>query len=119
MAVDRVEKEKRGEGASEYSPIRMKARLGLDATMKVQAPTTMVKPVSPITPEQFHRQTAATPFMNNADQVAGQAMRDREINYGLESTETAQPASSVLDSVMDGVAKNAKGQTKQTIFGNK
>ncbi len=103
------------EPTEKYSAITMKVRLGLDATQKIKSPSGLIKPVSPITPEQFASKASSMPMLNNANHVAGQAMRQREVNTGLKGQE--QPVPTVAEEAKNKVARQGVGQTKETIFG--
>jgi hypothetical protein len=103
-----------------YSATSMKARLGLNATAKIKSPSGIVKPVAPVTPSQFHRQAADMAMLNDATALAGEAMRQREVNYGvggLGEPEGTPETPTATDAAKDRIAKQSKGQTKQSIFG--
>lgn len=110
MAINQSE-----ESAPAYSAVTMKARLGLDATMTVKAPTGIIKQSVPVTPAQFTAQARTIPVLNNANHVAGEAMRIREVNSGIGENKDQTPY--ISEDVQNKVARQSPGQTKQSIFG--
>ena len=67
-------------------------------------------------PSNFAANASKVPFFNDANAVADEAMRQREVNYDFEGRYKKQPANAMAESMRNRVARMGR-KKKKDIFG--